>query len=146
MLDWQSIRLKLERLQEDLERLESHRQLTREEFLGNDIIKYATCYLFLRAIQGCLDIGAELIALLGLRKPQNNAEIFLILGEESILPQDFIKRLVNMVGFRNILVHEYWLVDFDKVYDNLQNNLRDFPLFAQGIIAFLEKQGGEEEP
>ncbi len=144
MPDFRSIWPKLEQLEEDRERLESHRQLSHEEFLNNAIIQYATCYLFVRAIQGCLDIGTQLIAILGLRKPKDNADIFRVLAEESILPQDFAQRLTGMVRFRNILVHRYHVVDFDKVYKHLQDELDDFRVFAEYIVRFIEEQEQED--
>ncbi len=140
MPDFQGIWPKLERLWEDRERLESYRQLTREEFLSDPTIQGATCYLFLTAIQGCIDIGAQLIATLGLRKPVDSADVFTVLREEGILSQDLTQRLMAMVRFRNILVHKYRLVDLDKVYDNLQDDLGDFDQFAGQVVTFIEQQ------
>ncbi len=52
-------------------------------------------------------------------KPRDYYESILRLGELDVLPADFAKRLAPLAGFRNILVHEYLVVDWDKVYRNL---------------------------
>jgi len=43
------------------------------------------------------------------------------MGELGVLPPDFARSLAPIAGFRNILVHEYLGVDWDYVYDHLQN-------------------------
>jgi uncharacterized protein YutE (UPF0331/DUF86 family) len=73
------------------------------------------------AAQCCLDICHRIIAEEGARKPIDYHEAFLILGELSILPSEFAKKLAPLAGFRNILVHEYLGIDWDHVYRNLQN-------------------------
>jgi len=118
--------------------------LSREAFLANLAIQGDTCYLFLTAIQGCIDIGAELIAILGLRKPTSNADIFTVLAEEGIVPQDLLPRLWAMIRFRNILAHKYRQVDFSMVYKTLQGSLGDFGRFADHVVRFIEAQ--ESQP
>jgi uncharacterized protein YutE (UPF0331/DUF86 family) len=137
--NFQDIAPKLERLSSDHEKLEAHRLLSREESLADPDIQAATCYLFLTAIQECIDVGAELIAILGLRKPVDNADVFVVLGEGNILPPDFVARLKGMVGFRNTLTHRYRQVDMGQVYDNLQNHNEDFLRFMNFVIVFIER-------
>jgi len=45
----------------------------------------------------------------------------------------------NMVGFRNILVHDYLEIETAQVYDILQKRLPDFDDYARAIVEFLEK-------
>lgn len=42
-----------------------------------------------------------------------------------------------MVQFRNRLVHLYWEVDAEIIYEILQKNLGDFDLFARWIAKFM---------
>lgn len=120
------------------EKLESYRRLSRDEFKANGIIQDAACYSFIVAIQACIDIASHIIAACGFRKPADAADLFVVLGEEAILPDEFVARLNSMVGFRNILAHMYWLIDYDRVYDSLQRNLDDLALFQRHIVEFME--------
>ena len=45
-----------------------------------------------------------------------------------------------MVQFRNRLVHLYWDVDAEIVYDLLQKDLEDFDTFARSIAGFITHQ------
>ncbi|MGB9905508.1 MAG: type VII toxin-antitoxin system HepT family RNase toxin, partial [Desulfotomaculales bacterium] len=63
------------------------------------------------------------------------ADTFRIMGENSLLPQDFVPRLTAMAGFRNRLVHRYWDVDNKKVFSILQENLPDLYRFIDELNA-----------
>lgn len=144
MLDSQNILSKLERLSNEREKLEASRRLSREEFKTTPLVQDATCYSFIVAIQACIDIASHIVAALGLRKPTASRDLFTILAEEGILPQELVSDMEGMVGFRNILTHEYWGVDFDRVYDSLQEDLQQFDRFRDHILAFLDAQKEEQ--
>ena len=44
-----------------------------------------------------------------------------------------------MAKFRNRLVHLYWEIDPETVYQLLQDNLDDFVLFQQKVVSFLNQ-------
>jgi len=56
------------------------------------------------------------------------------------IPIDFAKKIKSMPGLRNILVHEYGIIDIKKIYDILQNNLGDFEDFIFYTKKYLEKE------
>jgi len=43
------------------------------------------------------------------------------------------EKMIKMVGFRNILAHDYAEINYDIVYDVLQNKLPDIEEFIQQI-------------
>jgi len=131
---------KLERLSSERERLEASRRLSREEFRATPLVQNATCYSFIVVIQACIDIASHIVAALGLRKPTTSRDLFTVLTEAGILSRELVSELEGMVGFRNILTHEYWIVDFDRVYDSLQTDLQGFDRFREQILAFLDEQ------
>jgi uncharacterized protein YutE (UPF0331/DUF86 family) len=69
--------------------------------------------------------------------PEEYAECFAILAEAAIIPQELSESLQKMARFRNLLVHMYWKVDYGTLYEVLQNNLKDFRLFSEAIVALL---------
>jgi uncharacterized protein YutE (UPF0331/DUF86 family) len=42
-----------------------------------------------------------------------------------------------MPGLRNLLVHEYGIIDIEKIHDILQNNLSDFEGFQTYIRKYI---------
>ena len=60
-------------------------------------------------------------------------EIFAILHEEDIISEELLKKLVWMVGFRNVIAHDYARVNYDIVFDTLQNGVKDIEKFIEAV-------------
>ncbi len=117
---------------------------SKDDFLSNyKIFGLAERYLQL-SIECVLDIGNHIISSLELKKPEKLQDIFLILGENSILPLQFAKKIAKMAGFRNILVHGYSDIDENLVYDSLTQDFTDFEDFIKYISKFLENSCPEK--
>ena len=71
------------------------------------------------------------------RVPEGYAECFGLLGANGVLDPDLARSLQRMARFRNMLIHVYWDVDYDKVYDILQENLGDLRRFMKAIGSVL---------
>lgn len=97
-----------------------------------------------RAAEGCISIGNHLIARLGLRAPSEYAEVFRVLGEAKIVPWELVQQMVDMAKLRNLLVHVYWAIDHERLYDSLAARLRALEAFAQHIVRWLREQEKRE--
>jgi hypothetical protein len=53
--------------------------------------------------------------------------------EMKAISKELSERLINMAKFRNLLVHLYWKVDDERIYDVLQSELDDFDDFIGQI-------------
>jgi len=89
------------------------------------------------SIECCLDMAHHIIADEGYRTPKDSYDSFVVLNEEDVLPDDFMPTLRQMVSFRNRVVHLYWDVDDETVYDIVKNNLGDFETFIEHILEFM---------
>ena len=85
------------------------------------------------AIQAALDAGSHIVSDERLGEPRNNRELFEILAKSGWLPEKLSLPLRNMVGFRNILVHGYEIVDLEIVRDIVENHLDDLLAFVNAI-------------
>ena len=92
------------------------------------------------AVEVCLDIGRRIIALEGFRYPETNQDVFQILREEKIVPEDLLTTLREMARFRNLIVHDYAKIDNARVYGILKKRLGGFGAFAEAIRAYLENE------
>lgn len=101
----------------------------RDDFMSQPHLISSAKYNFIIAIEAIIDICNHLISKNGLRVPDNYADTFNVMAENGIFSRDFAKTLVKMANFRNRLVHLYWKVDSEKIYEILQNNLKDFDEF-----------------
>lgn len=138
---------KIEKLFDSLDgaiaKLKILQRLSHREFLV-DFTKYESAkHLFQVSIQNCLDICYHIIASEGWRAPRSSADAFAVLNEREIIPDDFLPVAQQMVKFRNRLVHLYWEVDEEQVYDILQTRLDDFDRFESYIRKLISNE--EEE-
>ena len=122
---------KLDSYQQSLRQLQ---KVSRDDYLQDDNIQTIVERKLQLSIQVCIDIANYLIAQLGLSAPDQLENVFLVLGREGILSRELAQRMVGMVRFRNILVHNYLNTDADIVYDHLQKGLPDFEQFALEVV------------
>lgn len=110
-----------------------------EEHQENFLIHRATERLLHPAVEACLDIGNHIIASEGFRAPQDNQDVFRVLAEEGVVPAALEARLMDMVRFRNLIVHDDARIDPTIVYGILQRRLGDFDDLAQAIARYGEE-------
>jgi len=85
------------------------------------------------AIEACLDIGNHIISDEGFREPEDNRDIFNVLGEKGIITDKLQKRLQDMASFRNLIVHSYAKIDNEIVYGILKKRLGDIEEFMKVV-------------
>jgi uncharacterized protein YutE (UPF0331/DUF86 family) len=59
--------------------------------------------------------------------------------EQHVLSDGLVSRLQPFLGFRNMLVHQYWRVSDEKFLTNLRNGLKDFRHFVEEIETVLSE-------
>ena len=134
-MDTVVIATRLRKLNDYLRSLRQMQAVSLDEYLDDDNIQTIVERKLQLAIQVCMDIGSYLIGQLGLTAPDEPENVFVVLGREGIINRDLARRMVGMVRFRNILVHDYLEIDSHIVYHNLAGELDDFDQFSQEIIA-----------
>ena len=123
--------------------LEGLAAVPKDAFLENPDRVGNAKYHFVIAIECCVDIANHIIASENFRFPSDNADSFVVLIEEGILPETLRESLRSMARFRNRLVHLYWEVDDQRVHEYLQTGLSDLHRFASGVARYPWKERGE---
>lgn len=105
-----------------------------KDTLENDLIIRGAVerYLYLVS-QSAIDLAEAVISYKKLRKPTTMSESFCILGEERLIDEKLVEKMAKLVGFRNIMAHDYEEVDYDIVYDILQFRLKDIEEFLDSV-------------
>jgi len=125
----------------DVQDLREKAQASKEEYLQSRDVQAIVERRLQTAIESCLNIGNHLIARLGLRPPQDYGDVFRILRDADILPSECAEAMVDMARFRNLLVHLYWQLDYERIYDSLQGRFASLAAFANHIGQWLQDQG-----
>lgn len=128
---------RLQKLSEYLAILEKLRGYSKDEFLS-DPEHYGSAERFLQlAIEVLNDLGNHIIADDNLGSVEWYRDIPICLAESGIVKEPLKEIWLQMVGFRNILVHDYIRLDRQKVYDILQQHLADIRAIQKCLAAQL---------
>lgn len=131
------IRRRLEQLAEYLSILERYRRYDLAAFIAEPE-RYGSAERFLQlAIEATLDMGSHIIADQDFGAIEQNRDIPRRFREQGRISEDLEHRWVAMIGFRNILVHEYLAVDRAIVHEVVCNRLRDLADLKQVFAEFL---------
>jgi len=126
-------------MDESLRKLRSLSQLSEDEFLSHYEKIDTSKYNFIVAIEAIIDICNRIISKRELGFPQDYSDVIKLMSQEGVLEGDLVGRLVEMVKFRNMLVHLYWKIENDRLYQYLKENLGDFEAFKEAIRKYLKK-------
>jgi len=125
-------------MRKSVDHLKTLRSLNKESFLDDPDKVGSSKYHFIVAIESAIDISNHIISQNAFRTPEDYADTFQVLAEKGVFDSEFAGTLKEMSKFRNRLVHIYWEIDDEQVYEILQNRLVDFKSFLHSISAFLE--------
>lgn len=140
MVDPELIADRLGRLDAYLKILRRLARYSREDLTGDPLTLGGAERFLHKAIESCLDIANHIVATERLRSPSGYADIFAVLAENGILPEEFLPIMQDMARFRNRLVHLYWEIESEIIYRILQSHLDDFERFRKYILIFLKKE------
>ena len=91
-----------------------------------------------RACEASIDLAMHMVSERKLGVPKASREGFKLLQEAGILDATLAKTLMNMVGFRNIAVHDYQSLELEILQAILEKHINDFKDFTK-LILQLEK-------
>jgi uncharacterized protein YutE (UPF0331/DUF86 family) len=91
----------------------------------------------IRVCDAAIDLANMAIRRRHLGVPNASRDSFTTLVRESIIAPELGSRLKNMIGFRNLAVHQYRELDLDILDAVIRTNLDDLLAFAQAIRSEL---------
>lgn len=143
MLDKDFIKVKIELIQRDLERLQDLRDYTIDEIV-KDFYKWSALKMVLVEIIGrAIDINSHIVIEQGSLKekaPFTYRETFLRIGEIGVMPKDFAEIIAQSAGFRNKIIHEYNELEKEKVYETVNEALEQYTKYCKYILNYVESK------
>ncbi|HHT9134082.1 MAG TPA: type VII toxin-antitoxin system HepT family RNase toxin [Candidatus Avalokitesvara rifleensis] len=125
---------KISRSRHSISRLRDKGNVTIERFKNDLDVQDIVLHNFQLAIQGCIDIGSHIISDEGWGVAGSINEIFHILHDKGVINGDSAEKMASMVGFRNILIHEYEDINLDIVYNILHRHLDDIDEYLLTVV------------
>lgn len=93
------------------------------------------------AIQACLDLAAHWLADAGWEMPATYADVFGALARHGVIPSDLATRLAGAAAFRNLIAHQYGVLDWRRVYALAASDLGDLDGFCVTLADRAREQG-----
>jgi uncharacterized protein YutE (UPF0331/DUF86 family) len=139
VVDSAKVEGRLRLLDEYLKVLRRLATLPQQELIADPIPLGSAKYYLQVAIESCIDMANHIIASERFRAPKDYADAFKVLTEEGMVPADFLPELQRMARFRNRLVHLYWEVDAEMIYEILQHRLDEFERYRACILTVIQQ-------
>lgn len=139
VIDQETIQKKLAELERYVTELKKHEHYTVEDLRADLGKQWMVSHGLQLAIQVVLDVGNHLLSEQGINA-EDYTDVIDKMGEHSIIPLEFARKIRGMAGFRNVIIHGYSVLDLNKLHSVLKDNLEDFLEFARYIVNFLDRE------
>lgn len=134
MVDTEIILAKASAVSKHLRRVQEKVNIDIDQFLINADLQDIVLFNLQMAIQNCIDIAAHIISDRGLGVPGSNNEMFYMLEENRIINREVAEKMVQAIGFRNLIAHEYARMDFERVFQIARQDINDIKAFIKTIL------------
>jgi uncharacterized protein YutE (UPF0331/DUF86 family) len=91
-----------------------------------------------RVVQSCVDLAAHIGSDFDDMSVLSAASVFLELAKRKVISTDLAESLARAAGFRNLLVHRYASIDWQRVYVFVTTQLGLFRTFVQQVEVYSE--------
>ena len=88
----------------------------------------------LRACEASIDLAMHIVSEQKLGIPKASREAFKLLQDAGLIDETLAKTLMNMVGFRNIAVHDYQALQLEILQAILEKHINDFTRFTKVVL------------
>jgi uncharacterized protein YutE (UPF0331/DUF86 family) len=88
-----------------------------------------------RACEASIDLAMHIVSEKRLGIPQNSRDAFEVLSTNGIIDKQMLGKFKSIVGFRNIAVHNYQVINLNIVKQIIERHLSDFKEFTEVILS-----------
>ena len=130
---------KIESLRRCIRRVEEKTPLTVEELIVDPDVQDILVLNLTRSVQLCIDIGSHLISGSDEPAPTTMGEVFTTLQTLNAITPSVCESMRKAVGFRNVAVHNYDVINWEIVFEICRKSLTDFRLFAKEVADYATR-------
>ena len=134
----QDVKINFDTIDDNLEKLNTLSCLSRDEFMTEFWYLEATVHLLQTSIEALVDISRYVIRSLGLPSADAYRQVPVVLAEAGYIDETSAGTYDNMVRFRNLIVHHYYRVDSEDIYNILTENLSDLQNWRNTLLEIIE--------
>jgi len=88
-----------------------------------------------------LDVCTHIVANSSEETPSSHASCIKVLEKMGIFINSSTTRFISLVKMRNLIAHQYGVIDYRLLYTGLKRLEEDFTLFRDSILSWLKEKG-----
>ncbi|MEM3385740.1 MAG: DUF86 domain-containing protein [Nitrososphaeria archaeon] len=116
------------------------KELTSKNFSAlTEYERLAIRYLIIQLVEAASSICLNILLNVYNEKPEGFPECFTRLASKNLVSKELAAKLSSAARLRNLIVHRYWVIKDEIVYESVKNGLKDFEEFTLNVRSFLEK-------
>jgi uncharacterized protein YutE (UPF0331/DUF86 family) len=104
-----------------------------EAFVSDRTIREVVILNLFVALQECVSLAAHWLADEGATVPSSYAELFRRLGEQEVVSSELATRLAAASGLRNLVAHQYGVLDWRRIHALASEGLADLLDFCDQL-------------
>ena len=112
-----------------------------DTFIADRTAREVVTLNLLVAIQARLDLAAHWLSDAGWDMPATYADVFGALAQHGVIPRDLATRLAGAAAFRNLVAHQYGVLDWRRVHALAVSDLGNLDAFCAVLADLTSRQG-----
>ena len=102
--------------------------------------KYAIRYHLITIAEALTSIALHVCREVLNQRPETPIHAFKLLVEGKVISNEVFMELSKFMGLRNLLVHRYWVINDENIYENIKGDFKCVEEFLKNVLALI---GGE---
>jgi len=131
------IRKRLSEIRDAVRLLETYLKRPFKELDLSEILSIR--YLIIQLVETSTSICTHILTTVYREYPERYPSCFLLMYKKDLISNTLGEKLVAVARLRNLLIHRYWEIDDEKVYNEAKKGLRDFIEFTDLIERWLKR-------
>jgi len=99
----------------------------------NTVEKYAIRYHLIVIAEALIALALHIARRMFNTRPETPIHALQVLRDNQLLIGDEYRDVVNIVKLRNLLVHRYWTIDDEKIYNTVKKDFKNIQRFLKRI-------------
>ena len=133
MVDKNVITSRVEQIEEHLRKISPYKELSYEKFLQDSVAQDVVEYNLFQITNHIIDIIQHIVVDEDYGLPRNSYEAAQILLKKGILENKDLELLKRMIGFRNVVGHDYININKEIVHSILAKRISDIKMIISKI-------------
>ena len=138
MVRRESIEVRLKELDEIIQELSKHKDLSLEALKRDLSQRWILERGLIAGASIVFDVSDHILSEEFGYYSESYEESLSGLFDKGVISEELYGQIRGLGGFRNILIHRYTGIDPDIVFENFHRGLKVFPRFAREVLAWVE--------